>query len=326
MDSARVDKASVGEPLADLSKGICVAVVCVDKHVHCKEETVERTGAILVYEELRDGDGSTGRKRLKDLRQQFTAALFTFAVKDVPKCGDSVILAKVGCEKVSFGESEAIAEVEAMNSFSGDGEDVNPVYGGDADVLGALRESDAPDSRASCKIEDADRLSGILEVESLSQRLGRWIAHRKYVHDELLEKVRACRFLINRICRFASGDNLAEFEPFGNQMLAGMENQPSLEAGLSAHKEGCAFRRERVGALYILGQKVEPYEGIHDGGKTADGRARGCVDFGKGLWTIVEEVEDVVANGRLQHERRNVAPGELHDTFGCNRRSTGETS
>lgn len=157
----------------------------------------------------------------------------------------------------------------------------------------------------------------------LGERLGRWVAHGQDVHDELMKELGAVILLIHGAYGFAGGYNFIEVEEIGHELAAGVTQNAAVEAGFGADEEGRAFGSEGVKGVAVaadLGEKVEADEGVHDGGETTDGCVGGFVDLLDGFWAAVECVEDMMGDGCFKDERGDVAPGELHDALGGDRR------
>ena len=237
--------------------------------------------------------------------------------------GEVVPGAEVGGEQVAGSEGEAAGEAESGDGFLGDGEDFRPVDGGDGDVWGSLGKSDAPDAGAGGEVEDADRGGGGGKAERGGEGLGSRVAHGEDVDDKLAEEFAAVRLLIDVVGGLAGGDDLVEVEEFGEQLLAGVEDDAALEAGFAADEEERAFRGEGVEAGVVFGEEFEADEGVHDGGEAAGGGAGGGGNLGESHCAGVEDVEDVVADGGFHGEGWDVSPGELHDAFRRNGRGAG---
>ena len=114
----------------------------------------------------------------------------------------------------------------------------------------------------------------------------------------------------------AGSDDLVDVQPARNELFAAVLDKTALEGRFGADEEGVALRGEGVAALLVFRQELEADQRVHDRGQTAGRGARHFLDFRDGFRSAVENVEDMVADGRLQHEGWNIAPGHLHNAFG----------
>ncbi len=168
--------------------------------------------------------------------------------------------------------------------------------------------------------EPAARSSTRTGVPSVTQRevfgehRRRGIARGEDIHDELLEEVGAVTFLIDRACRLTGGDDFIQLQPLRDELTAGVAEDAALKAGLGADQKGGTFWRERV-SLAIPGEKVQADQCVHDASEAALGGPGCCCCLLQGLGASVQHVEDAMLYRGLENQRRDKAPGELHDSF-----------
>ena len=217
-----------------------------------------------------------------------------FAVQDVAEGCNVMAAAKIRLLQIAFGEGEAIGKSKPRNGVAGNGNHAVPVDRGDADLAGTLGQRNAPYARSSSEIENAYRAGGGAEIEVHCQLLGDVIAHGQDVVDELSEKFGAGALLIDRSNGKAGGDNFVQMKPAGEQMLAGVTNESTLELRLGADQKCRGLRREAM-SLRVLGEEIETNQHIHESRPTR-ARMRRLPGFTllEGFRTAVEHVKDAV--------------------------------
>ena len=76
----------------------------------------------------------------------------------------------------------------------------------------------------------------------------------------------------------AGGHHFIELQPDGQQLLAGVANQPPLEAGLGADQKGRALWRKRK-FFALLAQKIKADKKVEDRAQPAFRRAGCCLNL-----------------------------------------------
>src|ERR1017187_655917 len=315
LQEARILEASLLQPSTNFFEGPSIALLGIDQHVDREKESVDRTGAFLVHQEILNGNRAAAGERAESSGQQFSAARLAFAVQDVTKSGEAEAEAKVGLEEIAFDKAEAIGEVEACGRLLCDVDDLRPVDGGDLDARRSLGLSDSPDTGAGGEVEDFHRVAGGAVVQVRSQGLRRGIAHREDVEDEFVKELAAGLLDVDRGDRIASGNDLVDVQPAGNELFTAVLDKAALEGGFGADQEGGAFGSEGVAAVFVFREEIEADERVHNGREAASGGAGGLLDFPDVFRAGVEDVEDAVADGGFKNKGRDVAPCHLHDAF-----------
>src|ERR1700751_745587 len=113
----------------------------------------------------------------------------------------------------------------------------------------------------------------------LRQRLSSRMTHRKNIQHHLFEESRPSLFLVHRLEGLSGPDDFVEMKPPGNDLFAGVEDQPTHEARLSRHEEGRALRWEGVACRLVLHQKIQPDQDVRNGRETASRRASGGLEL-----------------------------------------------
>ena len=98
----------------------------------------------------------------------------------------------------------------------------------------------------------------------LAQGLRRGITQGEDSFDEALKEVGSSTFQVDRLLGSSGLDNFVQVKPLGDQLLAAVKEQTTLEARLGADKKCGTLRRKRKHSLLILSQKVHAHQGIHD--------------------------------------------------------------
>ena len=101
----------------------------------------------------------------------------------------------------------------------------------------------------------------------VGQRLGRAVAHRDDVLDQLSEKFRAWSLSIPRFRRPAGANDVIEFHPMLHQSHPVHAEKAGEGAGFVADQKGVAFRCERIFVAAFL-QQFEADERVHDRAQT----------------------------------------------------------
>jgi hypothetical protein len=140
-----------------------------------------------------NGDGAPGCEGIVDFLQQFAAALFAFAVKDVAQDDDIVSGAEVRRGKVTRNKAELVVETEAGDGFLCDGQNARPVKRSNAHAGATLRERDAPDTGAGTEIEHMR----FVETQLGGEGLRRSVAHGKNLRHQPFEEFGSNFFLVH---------------------------------------------------------------------------------------------------------------------------------
>lgn len=111
---------------------------------------------------------------MKRFCKKCAASLFAFAVKNVPKGRDRIIVTEVRLEQVAFYECEAVGQAESGGHIASDGDNFRPVDRGDVHPLRTLCQSDTrlQSPRIGCR-DDANGDLAVKMMNDFAPHLGR---------------------------------------------------------------------------------------------------------------------------------------------------------
>jgi len=197
------------QPRGHLLECVRVAVVRVDEHVDREKQGIWRSRAVVVGNELGDGDDAAGGERVEDLFEKVSGTRFAFAVEDVAEGGDVKARSKIHFLNIAFDCVQPIGEVLPLGDATRDRQDGVPIDGGDLRLREPLGHAEAPDAGAGRDVENIDLAGGKLLGQLFGQRTGRSVVQVEQTFDEFAEELGSLILLVD------GGDGFARANDFG---------------------------------------------------------------------------------------------------------------